>query len=148
MGERCFYFLPLLLLKKNRVNTNTVAEGRYLPNLKELFQMGITFSLTVLAWVFFRAENLSHALNYISTIFSKSLFSIPYAFGLGVNIIILTILFIIILVIVEWFGRNKKYALEFNKNLNPFYQWALFYLILIIIFLFGQRQQDFIYFQF
>ena len=142
------YFLPLLLLKKNRVNTNTVAEGRFLPSPKEFFQMSITFSLTVLAWIFFRAENMEHALSYLSSIFSKSLFSIPYAFGLGVNIIILTTLFIIILIIVEWFGRNKKYALEFNKKLNPFYQWTLFYFIAIIIFLFGQRQQDFIYFQF
>ncbi len=143
-----FYYLPLLVLNKNRINTDTVAQGKHLPSFKEFLKMLITFSLTVFAWVFFRAENLSHALNYISTIFSKSLFSIPYAFGLGVNIIILTTLFIIILIIVEWFGRNKKYALEFNKNLNPFYQWALFYLIAIIIFLFGQRQQDFIYFQF
>ena len=142
------YFLPLLLLKKNRVNTNTVAEGRFLPSPKEFFQMSITFSLTVLAWIFFRAENMEHALSYLSSIFSKSLFSIPYAFGLGVNIIILTTLFIILLIIVEWFGRNKKYALEFNKKLNPFYQWTLFYFIAIIIFLFGQRQQDFIYFQF
>ena len=71
------YFLPLLLLKKNRLNTNTVAQGKSLPSFKELFQMLFTFGITVLAWVFFRAENIGHALNYISTIFSKSLISLP-----------------------------------------------------------------------
>ncbi len=142
------YFLPLLLRNKNRINTNTVAQGKWIPSIKEFFQMGSTFSLTVLAWVFFRAENMGHAWSYLSTIFSKSLFSVPYAFGLGVDLMILTMLFIIILISVEWVGRNKKYALEFHKKWNPFYQWIVLYFIAIIIFLFGQRQQDFIYFQF
>jgi len=142
------YFFPLLLLNKNRVNTDTVAEGRFLPSLKEFFQMSRTFGLTVLAWVFFRAENLNHAFSYLSAIFSKSLFTIPYAFGLGIDIVIISILFIMILIIVEWLGRNKKYALEIIKNKNIFFQWTIYYFIAIAIFLFGQRQQDFIYFQF
>ena len=41
------YFLPLLLFKKNRLNTDTVAQGKNLPSLKELFQMSITFGLTI-----------------------------------------------------------------------------------------------------
>ena len=142
------YFLPLLLLNKNRANTDTVAQGKYLPTLKEFFQIGITFSLTFLAWIFFRAENIGHAWTYLSTIFSKSLFSIPYAFGIGLNNIVITLVFIIILTITEWFGRNKKYALELNTKKNKFFQWALLYFIAITIFLFGQQHQDFIYFQF
>ncbi|PKG43645.1 MBOAT family O-acyltransferase [Psychroflexus sp. MES1-P1E] len=142
------YFLPLLLLDKNRANTDTVAQGKYLPSFKEFFQIGITFSLTVFAWIFFRAENIGHAWTYLSTIFSKSLFSIPYAFGIGLDNIVITIVFIVILTIIEWFGRNKKYALEFNQKNNKFFQWVLFYFIAITIFLFGQQEQGFIYFQF
>ena len=59
------YFMPLLLLKKNRVHTGIVAQGKYVPSVKELSQTGITFGLTVLAWIFFRAENMSHALQII-----------------------------------------------------------------------------------
>ena len=59
------YFLPLLLMKKNRVNTNQVAEGRYLPNFKELYQMLFTFFITLIAWVFFRADNVLHAISYL-----------------------------------------------------------------------------------
>ena len=33
------YFLPLLLLNKNRTNTDTVAQGKYLPTFKEFFNM-------------------------------------------------------------------------------------------------------------
>src|SRR6056300_219048 len=65
------YFLPLLLTKSNRQNIDTVAEGRFFPNLRELFQMGTTFLLTVLAWVFFRAESITIALGFLKGIISQ-----------------------------------------------------------------------------
>src|SRR4030095_12748930 len=37
------YFLPLLLLNKNRNNLETVAQGKYLPTPRELINMGLTF---------------------------------------------------------------------------------------------------------
>src|SRR5690606_24894946 len=58
------YFLPLLLRKRNKVHTNVVAQDSVLPSIKELFQMLTTFALTVLAWVFFRAENVSMAFDF------------------------------------------------------------------------------------
>ena len=59
------YFLPLLLAKKNRSNLGTVAEGKLLPSLKELFYMGLTFGLTVIAWVFFRAKECDDAVKVL-----------------------------------------------------------------------------------
>jgi D-alanyl-lipoteichoic acid acyltransferase DltB (MBOAT superfamily) len=141
------YFLPLLLLGKNRVNTNTVAEGRFLPSVKEFFQMGVTFSLTVLAWVFFRAENVGHALSYLSTIFSKSIISIPHFNGIrhGLETVILIIIFIII----EWIGRNEQFALgRINLIINRPIRWAIYITIIIALFSFTGEQQQFIYFQF
>ena len=94
------YFLPLLLLNKNRINTGVVAGDRLLPSLKELLQMGLTFGLTVFAWIFFRAENLNHAINYIKEIFSKSLFTIPDF--IRVNEAKYTMFLILIFLIIEW----------------------------------------------
>jgi D-alanyl-lipoteichoic acid acyltransferase DltB (MBOAT superfamily) len=65
------YFLPLLLLGKNRENLGIAAEGRLVPNTKEIFQIGLTFSLTVLAWVFFRAKCVGDAWIYLRGIFSS-----------------------------------------------------------------------------
>ena len=63
------YFLPLLLLNKNRINVSTVvAEGRLFPSIKEIFQMGITFGLTVFAWIFFRSKSITDALGFIKQI--------------------------------------------------------------------------------
>ena len=69
------YFLPLLLTKRNRNNLVVVAEYKLLPSTRELFAMLTTFILTVFAWIFFRAENLNHALNYIRIIFSETIFN-------------------------------------------------------------------------
>ncbi len=141
------YFLPLLLANKNRTNIEIVAQGKFLPNIKELFQIALTFGLTVLAWIFFRANNLEHALNYIFQIFigvfqnPDSLLIIwePYK-----TIILLIILFLII----EWFGREQKYAIE---NLGVKYKpvrWAIYYSIIFAVFYFAGKEQQFIYFQF
>ncbi len=137
------YFLPLMLLNKNRVNTDIVAQHRVFANAKEILQILVTFSLTTIAWVFFRAENITHALVYLSEIFSASLFRKPEFFPVQV------IFFIIVFVMIEWLQRDKEHALEFEHTKMPRYvRFAFYYLLIAVIFLFGGQQQEFIYFQF
>ena len=45
-------FVPLIAMGKNRKYTDVVAAGRWLPNVKELGQMTLTFMLAVIGWVF------------------------------------------------------------------------------------------------
>ena len=142
------FFIPLLLANNNRKNLNTVAEGRTIPNLREVSAMLLTFSITTLGWVFFRAENLSIAFDIFIKIFSESLFSVPYIFGIGMEKFIITMFFILVLIIIEWFGRKNEYAIISNKTQNKAVQWGICYVIAMIIFLFGENQQTFIYFQF
>ena len=141
------YFLPLLLTKNNRKNLDTVAQGRLLPTAKEFFQIFFTFGITVFAWIFFRAENINHAFRYIVGIFSSSLFSIPDHFG-GINALI-TIVLTILFVLIEWSGREQQYAIQHLgiKWKRPL-RYALYYTIIIAIFLFAGTEQQFIYFQF
>ncbi len=65
------FFMPLLIIKRNRKNVDQVAGKSFFPTLIETFQMLVTFLLTTLAWVFFRAENIKHAFLYLSGIFKK-----------------------------------------------------------------------------
>ena len=140
------YFMPLLLLGKNRVNTNTIAKGKYLPSIKEFFQMIVTFGLTVLAWVFFRAENIGHALSYLSTIFSKSLFTVPQQTKVGMRS---TIVLMILFIVIEWLGRNEQFAIEkLGLHWKKPIRYVFYYSIILAIFLFMGEQQQFIYFQF
>ena len=141
------YFLPLLLTNNNRNNLEIVAKGKYLPTAKEILLMLFTFGLTVFAWIFFRAENIGHAFNYISEILSTSLFEIPNFSNL--NRALITIFLTGIFVLIEWIGRENQYAIEYLELRCPKYaRWMFYWLISVVILLYGGQQQDFIYFQF
>ena len=137
------YFLPILLTNRNRKNIDTVASGRLFPSPKEFFSMGATFGLTVIAWVFFRADNMGHAMAYISEIFSSSTFNIPEIRPRNTTLLIIGFL------VIEWYGRGQQFAIQ-NLGIQwkrPF-RYALYYAIIILIFWFGGKEQEFIYFQF
>ena len=144
-GLNAFYFLPLLLLKRNRTNLGVVAEGRMLPSLREFWQMGTTFLLTVLAWVFFRAENISHATSFLQKVFSITIIKSPYYPGIGLTKY--TLIFILILVIVEWINRGKSHSLMTLPK-NKIVRYTLYYILVISIILNSGSEQQFIYFQF
>ena len=142
------YFLPLLLTNNNRNNLETVAQGKLLPSIKELSFMLLTFGLTVFAWIFFRAENIGHALSYLSTIFSKSLFTIPeFAISRIYTMQVLIIIFFFIFI--EWAGRDGQYALSsFGFKTNSYFRKSFYILIMLLIAMFLGEEQQFIYFQF
>jgi len=141
------YFLPILLLKRNRYNLEIVEKGGNIPSIKDFLNIILTFSLVVFAWIFFRAENIGHALSYISNIFSISLFTFPNnIFGFeGLTTLILVMLFVLI----EWLGREQQYAiallgLKWKRHLR----YTMYYAIIFAIYWFGVKEQQFIYFQF
>ncbi len=143
------YFLPLLITNKNRTNIEVIAKGKVFPSIKEFINVWVTFSLTVFAWIFFRAENVSHAFSYIKGIFNESLFDFPV---LDSDLkIISTVFFTIILIVVEWINREKKFALEMNYTGIMKYSLSrkvVYVTIIFVIFIFSGGEQDFIYFQF
>lgn len=141
------YILPSIIFQTNRNNLEIVAKGSYLPSVREILQIGITFTLTVLAWIFFRAESVTQAFSILGEIFSSGLLSMPKfaAMGSGVRLSVLIMLFVLI----EWLGREQTFAIEnFGKRFHPVFRFALYYTILVLICLYGGSQQEFIYFQF
>jgi D-alanyl-lipoteichoic acid acyltransferase DltB (MBOAT superfamily) len=146
-GLNALYFLPLLLLKRNRANLGVVAEGRILPSIKELFQIGSTFLLTVLAWVFFRAIDLVQALEMLSKIISRDIFSIP---NLPNKIWVLYLLIgILIQLCFEWLNKENNHALCVVKTLNVHTRKMIYVsLIFLIISSTKEASSKFIYFQF
>ena len=140
------YFLPLLLTKNNRSHIDSVAKGKMLPTLRELTMMLITFALTVFAWIFFRAENVGHATQYIVGIFKNPASFLMLDIYWKYRIIILLIG---IFILIEWFGREHQYAIEKNAlKLKKPLRYVFYYSIVVAIFWFGGKEQQFIYFQF
>ena len=137
------YIMPSIIFNTHRNNLDTVAQGKYLPSIKEVISMGVTFFLTIFAWIFFRAENLGHALSYIKVIFSKSLLTLPQIRPISV------IVFVLIFMLIEWQGRDKKYAIEHLGFKWPIImRWVFYYTLIILIISFSGKEQEFIYFQF
>ena len=105
--------------------------------------MLITFGMVTLAFVFFRAENLSHALDYFSNMVNGSLLSLPEIFPKQLLALILFML------LIEWIGRNYQHALEqFGLKWPKWLRLGFYYLMVAAIFFLSGNKQDFIYFQF
>ncbi len=141
-GLNALFFLPLLLTKKNRINTDVVAQNKVLPSFKELIQVIFTFLLTLFAWIFFRSDNVSEALSMIQSLFHKSIIDSPVNVGSKYYLIILAF------VVIEWLQRDKQHGLQNGLFINRYLRWALYYVIAFSVFYFFNYQQTFIYFQF
>ena len=147
------YFLPLLLTKNNRNHLDIVAKGKILPSFKEFTLMIVTFALTVFAWIFFRAENIEHALKYIYDMFNGLFSKVGYIQTLNLfywEIGYLLPLILILFLLMEWLGREGQYAIE-NMGLKwHSYKRKVFYsiIVILIILLSNESNQKFIYFNF
>ncbi|WP_222166197.1 MBOAT family O-acyltransferase [Edaphocola aurantiacus] len=140
------YFLPLLLTKRNRSNIDIVAADKALPSLRELWSIGITFILTMIAWVFFRAESIGSAFKYLKGMFSSSVFQKPDIDGMGRACIALGL--IAIMLLIEWQGRRDPFPLRNIRQRSYAFQYAVYILFILAIFLWAGTPQQFIYFQF
>ena len=99
------YFLPLLLLKKNRSNMEMVSLHRDWSSVKVLLNILSTFALTCFAWIFFRAKSIGEAFDYIGRIFTNGIFQSQYLENERYNY---EILFLIgAFVFVEWNCRTQ-----------------------------------------
>jgi alginate O-acetyltransferase complex protein AlgI len=141
------YIMPSIVFNTNRNNIEIVAKGKYLPGIREFISIIFTFILTLFAWIFFRASNIHNAINYISKIFSFSLFTIPHFIGISKAKIIL--IFIIVFIVIEWIGREEQYAIaNFGVKWYKPIRWLMYYVFILLILQFSGNQQEFIYFQF
>lgn len=142
------FFIPSIFLGSSKSYQNIVAQGNLLPTFQELIQMISTFSLISFGWIFFRSENLNQAFTYISEIFSSSIFTVPKFQGMTDALI--TSFFLSFFILIEWFGREGRFALD-----NIFFlkyrvlRWFFYTLILFFIGMYWPTiESPFIYFQF
>lgn len=136
------YFLPLLLLNRNRNNIDEFKLGLNLSSMRIVFNILTTFLLTCFAWIFFRAKTIHDALFYIKRMFTDWHFSEQY-FSIerySYEIVLMLLLF----VIVEWNSRTKI------EPISGKYSWLKLGLCLAAIVALGvfSDYKEFIYFQF
>ncbi|MCL4153542.1 UNVERIFIED_CONTAM: hypothetical protein GTU68_059919 [Idotea baltica] len=138
------FFLPYLLRRKRVRKGRIVAKDKYLPSIKEVYQMISTFLLFALSGLLFFTESISKAIEiFLHIVLNKSTLTIP---EIPSRTVMLSIL---ILLIVEWLQREKEHGLEHIERLVPRpVRWISYYLLIGAIAYYGGDQQPFIYFQF
>lgn len=140
----------LTLLNLNHKRSAIISEKRFFPPLKEFGQILITFALVVIGWIFFRAEDLTQAVDYIANLCDSSIVSMPNFRDLGLSFIKLTytLFFIVLLQLIDWIQRKQDFGLEIsNVKYRPI-RWSIYIIFLLIFSVFAGGQEAFIYFQF
>lgn len=144
-------FHATLLAIYNLFGINTkyehiVAYNRWLPNIKEVLQMALTFFLAVIGWIIFRADNMTQAVDYLTRMFAnpfdgRMLPEESYGYltwGLA-------------LLLIEFIQRDKEHALQIPDSglfKYRFVRWGVYYVVLLVIAKIAGEPQSFIYFQF
>ena len=107
-----------------------------------------TFLLVTIGFVIFRADSIGQTWEYFSGIFNLSRGFLNYK-GSEIGSAVIPLIFSVIMFILEWYYRETQYPLA-NLGINwcrPL-RYAMYYAIIIAVFWFGGKDQQFIYFQF
>jgi alginate O-acetyltransferase complex protein AlgI len=136
------YFLPLLLLKRNRNNMEAVELRWNFASLKVFIHILATFLLSCVAWVFFRAKTITDAILYLKRMVLNGAFESQYLSNERYNYELL--LFVFLFVVVEWNNRFKE------EPISGRYSEIKLVLCLLAIIALGifSDYKEFIYFQF
>ncbi len=133
-------FIPSFIFNKNRKFANTViAENTFLPTPREFFEVGTTFLLVTVGWVFFRSETIADSFGFLT--------SMILDFNLNQPVSRKIIFYLIFLILVEWTQRINERDLFYNFPKIIFQIFVIVCVILIII-NFKIESQQFIYFDF
>ena len=139
-------FLPLILLNKNRKNTDNVAEGKMLPSITDILMMTKTFMLMLFSFVIFRAESLTVAYEYLIKMLNFKTYSLMPL--LSEMEIFQNLALIFFMMTVEWFQRTKQHAMDISHIKSSVLKNVIYFSIIALIFIFYAHSQAFIYFQF
>ena len=137
-------FVPLILSGRNRKYTGTPAPTSIFPAMGESLMMAQTFLLVLIGWVIFRADTLTDAFHFIARMFTDMHFT-------PMSIKERNILWLVILIGVEWVQRHRSHAFDFPETGLMSYRgvrWTVYYVFVFVCLVFCGTQGSFIYFQF
>jgi D-alanyl-lipoteichoic acid acyltransferase DltB (MBOAT superfamily) len=132
------FVLPTLLFFKKE--TPFSAEKLF-PTFIQLVKIGFTFFIVVIAWIFFRSETITMAFEYISKIFSPTIFSKP-------ELPLSGLLFLFLFMVLEWIQRTRDHILDIGYIKNKWVRYGIYYCVVFALFYYAGDLQPFIYFQF
>ena len=134
------FFLPSFIFNTNRKYTaSIIAENTLLPKPKEIIQIGKTFIVVTIGWVFFRSDTLEDSFIFLYKMIFDFDINLSKASGL---------LYIILLTTLDYMIRTNERDIIFTKNKLANNSLFILFIISIVLLFFKETRADFIYFQF
>jgi alginate O-acetyltransferase complex protein AlgI len=136
------YFIPLLVLNRNRNNLEEFKLSFNFTSFWIVINIILTFIITCLAWIFFRAKTIQDAITYIKRMLTDWHFSQQYLSIERYNYELWSLL--VLFILAEWNSRTKI------EPISGKYSWLKVSLCMAAILAFGvfSDYKEFIYFQF
>ena len=101
------------------------------------------FTFVTFTFIIFRSDNITHALLFLSKIFSVSFFLIPKTPSFWIIVLVL------IFLLLEWYGRKSDYVFDsLLTNLNRISRWIVYLFFVVLILYYAGVEIPFLYFQF
>lgn len=133
-------FIPLIVIGGNHKYKGTVAEGKLLPSISEFAHIILTYSWACFGWIIFRAKDMTQFIDYIRCMITN----IDIADVIEGR---KALLFIILLICVEWVNRTKEHAFAITIGYRTV-RWSVYLIVAFLCLTQAGKQVQFIYFQF
>ncbi len=139
-GLHGLFILPTMLLQHRSGRKKQEKPWRWTRVPGYLLGVLITFTLFCLTLVVFRSADMGVAVAYLERIGRVPWGALAIERRIGV--------FILIMLIAEWFNRHQEHGLTLNGVPSRVLRWAIYLCLATLIFFFGAPPQTFFYFQF
>lgn len=139
-------YIPLIVSgrmnKRQKIKINKIG----LPSILDLLKMAGVFLMFAFGTVIIRANDVSHAIDMIVSMFTNKFLVWPQSTSIW------NLIFIVLLLLIEWFQKDKEFPLQFSETFYDDKKKTLFIIDLVICFFIITLgycgSNTFIYFQF
>lgn len=118
-----------------------------IPTWRSIPRVIFTFLLVAIGWIVFRSATLAEACDYLTRLFT----TLPSFSLSGLQHGKVALIYCTMMLVVEWVQRDRLCPLQLEGLAIGRYQvvrWAIYYLVLFLVFFGRGEEQTFIYFQF
>ena len=139
-------FIPLILSGAFQKSATITTNRLGLPTLACFGQILLTWTLVAIGLIIFRAENISLGWDYFTGMFTSTICKVPSFAGMANTNAIIAIVYIFIMLLLDWVSRDKEFFLA-NTG-NSLYKYMMIVFFVLSIYYLGGNSASFVYFQF
>lgn len=147
-GLHALLFVPLFLSNANRKHMDTIiGQDKIFPSAKELVQVLFTFLLVTLSWIFFRAETIDVAFEYLNQIFQLTDGALAFYHPRGFRMLDYYMILALFCIYEYRIRKDERNPFQFRSRILRYLMYVTL-VLLILLFFDDQVDRSFIYFQF